>query len=196
MAMTSETQRTLKAEFKEFEVKYLLDDSFDTQYFFQTLLAMGTPVEKHLDVTDTYYRFADRPDYICRHRHDLEIQQLTVKSYGGDTRERVEVNLSLTNQESQAEAIATFLSTFGRPEVFGIRKRVDIFDFPDCEVVHYVAESAGRRVRCVEFEAVGVETWAQAAAVIDRYAGATGFAGLERCEIALFDLLSGGDSGS
>jgi len=193
--MTSESTQTLKAEFKEFEVKYLLDDSFDTQHFFDTLLALGQPVEKHLDVVDTYYQFADRPGYIYRHRHDEEIQQFTVKSYGGDTRERVEVNLSLTNDASQADAIATFLSSFGKPEAFGICKRVDIFDFPDCEVVHYVAEAGGRRVRCVEFEAVGVDTWQQASQVIERYAKATGFDRRQRCEIALFDLLSDANQG-
>lgn len=180
----------MKAEFKEYEVKYLLDDSFDTKQFFDTLLSLGSPVEKHLEVTDTYYKFESRPGYIYRHRHDIEIQQLTVKSYGGDTRDRVEVNLSLNNNSSQKEAIETFLSSFGKPEAFGIRKTVDIYDFPDCEIVHYVAEANGRRVRCVEFEAVGVGTWEEAAKIIQSYAKATGFDSRERCEIALYDLLN------
>jgi len=185
------TLQNAKADFKEFEVKYLLDNHFDAEHFFTTLRALGSPVEKHLDVTDTYFTFAERPDFIYRHRHDAEIQQLTVKSYGGDTRNRVEVNLALENPASQKEAIRTFLRSFGEPGEFGIHKRVDIFDFPDCEIVHYLARSGSRTARCVEFEAVGVDTWEQAQAVIECYARATGFDRKARCEIALFDLLHG-----
>lgn len=185
------TLETVQTEFKEFEVKYLLDETFDAESFFNTLRALGSPIEKHLDVTDTYFTMADRPDFIYRHRHDEEIQQLTVKSYGGDTRNRVEVNLALENPESQKDAILTFLRSFGEPREYGIFKRVDIFDFPDCEIVHYRASSGDKTARCVEFEAVGVDTWEEARAVIERYAAATGFQRRERCEIALFDLLHG-----
>ena len=188
------TLDTVKTEFKEFEVKYLLDDSFDAEQFFITLRNLGSPIEKHLDVTDTYFTFAGRPDFIYRHRHDEEIQQLTVKSYGGDTRNRVEVNLALKNPASQKDAILTFLRSFGEPQEFGIAKRVDIFDFPDCEIVHYLARSGDKTARCVEFEAVGVDTWEEAQSVIERYAEATGFQKRERCEIALFDLLHGEQS--
>lgn len=183
---------TVKSEFKEFEVKYLLDDKFDAEGFFSTLRSLGSPVEKHLDVTDTYFILEKKPGFIYRHRHDEEIQQLTVKSYGGDTRNRVEVNLALENPDSQKDAVSTFLRSFGEPEEFTIFKRVDIFDFPDCEIVHYVARTSDKSVRCVEFEAVGVDSWEEAKSVIDHYASKTGFIDIERCEIALFDLLHGG----
>lgn len=176
--------------FKEFEHKYLVEEGFDEEAFFARLRSLGNPVEKHLDVRDTYYTLPEKPAYIFRHRHDEEIQQFTVKSFGGDTRERMEVNLNLLNPGSQKQAVARFLEVFGEVNVFEINKRVDIFDFPDCEIVHYRAYSKGRTVRCVEFEAVGVGTLEQAEAVIFRYAHETGFAGQIRCRESLFELLS------
>jgi hypothetical protein len=181
---------TSNSEFKEFEVKYLLDDTFDAEAFFADLRSQHGVVEKHVDVTDTYYRFETMPDLICRHRHDVEIQQLTVKSYGGDTRDRMEVNLQLDNSASQKRTVEAFLGSFGQPVAFEIRKKVDIFDFPDCEIVHYIAQANDKRVRCVEFEAVGAADWSSAWEIIKRYAGASGFLNKTRCEISLFDLLS------
>lgn len=189
MKSTSESEPATTA-FREYEVKYLLEDHDDISAFFDYLRSLEGVLEKHVDVTDTYYRFAHLPERIYRHRHDHEIQQLTVKSYGGDTRDRLEINLALENTGSQQHAMEAFLKSFGDPIAFGINKKVDIFDFPDCEIVHYIAQADGKRVRCVEFEAVGVPNWDAAQAVIARYAGPTGFLDRRRCEISLFDLLS------
>lgn len=176
--------------FKEFEKKYLVSEQFDAEQFFSTLRGLGAPIEKHLVVTDTYYKLAGKETHIFRHRHDEEIQQFTVKSYGGDTRDRLEINLNLKNDGSQKAAISAFLEVLGEVESFGIQKTVDIFDFPDCEIVHYVAEANERHVRCVEFEAVGTKSWEEAAKIIEKYAKWTGFAETPRCEHSLFDLLS------
>lgn len=178
--------------FKEFEHKFLVDENFDKDSFFKKLKSLGKPIEKHLVVTDTYLALAGKESFIFRHRHDEEIQQFTVKSYGGDTRDRLEINLELLNDTSQKDAVVAFLQTIGEVTSHGILKIVDIFDFPDCEIVHYKAEAGGKTVYCVEFEAVGVETYEEAAKIIGRYASATGFGHLERCEISLFDMLIGG----
>lgn len=175
--------------FSEFEVKFLVGEDFDAEAFFARVRGLGSPVEKHLDVTDTYYVPGGRDDVLFRHRHDREIQHLTVKSRKGDIRQRTEINLHLTNDRSQKEAVDAFLSAVLPADAFEIRKVVDIFDFPDCEIVHYRASGNGRSVRCVEFEAVGADNWAEAARIIDRYVEATDFGNAERSEKSLFELI-------
>lgn len=177
------------SNFKEFEHKYLLDEDFDPAPVFERLRALGTGEEKQLSVTDVYYQSNVLPGFIFRHRKDEEIQQLTVKSYGGDTRERTEVNLHLKNDFAQFDGVEAFLSTIGTFQKFNIRKEIIVIDFPDCECVYYKASSNNKIVFCMEFEAIGTDNLDGAMAIIERYEAIAGFESSQRCHISLFDIL-------
>jgi len=176
------------SNFKEFEHKYLLDEHFDPDSVFDRLRAIGTGKEKQLSVTDVYYQNRELPGFIFRHRKDDEIQQLTVKSYGGDTRERTEVNLHLRNDQAQFDGVEAFLGAIGKFQKFNIRKEIKVLDFPDCECVYYKA-SSNESVFCMEFEAIGTDDLDQAMAIIARYETIAGFGSMQRCDISLFDIL-------
>ena len=175
--------------FKEFEHKYVIDDTTNIEIIFEKLRALGGGEEKSLDVTDTYYFSSENPDFVYRHRKDREIQQLTVKSYGGDTRDRTEINLHLTNNDSQFDAVSAFMQTLGNYLNFDIRKNIQVIDFADCECVYYKATSGVKSIHCFEFEALGAKSLKDALEIINRYESVAGFNPTNRCEISLFELL-------
>lgn len=177
------------SEFKEFEHKYLVDESANIAVIFDRLRALGGGKEKSLEVIDTYYFSSMNPGFVYRHRKDREIQQLTVKSYGGDTRDRTEINLHLINDESQADAIKVFMQTLGSYQNYEIRKNIQVIDFPDCECVYYSATLGDKTIQCFEFEALGAKSLETALVTINRYESVAGFNPVNRCEISLFELL-------
>ena len=69
----------------EIEHKFLLDDGFDDVKWMEACRALSPLNEKQLRVQDTYYLPGKNKAWIYRHRYYEEIQQLTVKSRGGDT---------------------------------------------------------------------------------------------------------------
>jgi adenylate cyclase class IV len=172
----------------EIEHKFLLNDSFDHDRWGASCQALDPENEKQLRVTDTYYVPTQEDNWIYRHRYDSEIQQLTVKSRGGDTEVRTEINLDLAGS-NQASKVAAFLATLSIQEKHVVVKQIHVFDFPDCEIVHYVASCGSRSISCVEFEAVGAHTVQDALAVLERYELALGFDASKRSKVNLFDLL-------
>ncbi len=175
--------------FKEFEHKYVLDPNTDVDVLFEKLRTLPGGKEKSLEVSDHYYYDPSNPDFVYRHRKDREIQQLTVKSYGGDARDRLEINLELLNDRSQGKAIESFFKTIGNYQKRIIEKSIRVIDFPDCECVYYKATNGIETVYCFEFEALGVENLADAIRIMDRYEKITGFDPATRCHDSLFDLL-------
>lgn len=175
--------------FLEIEHKFVVDDSFDLDDFCARCRKLGPVNEKALGVKDTYYVPANESDLIYRHRLDKEIQQLTLKSRGGDNEVRTEINLDLGAGRSQASGVEAWMGAIGALPGFGIQKHIHVFDFPDCEVVHYEASHAGRSICCVEFEAKKVNDEEAGLAVLIRYERLLGFENLEREKINLFDLL-------
>ena len=129
--------------------------------------------------------------YILRHRFDAELHQLTIKSLASDTEVRDEVNLDLGHHGGdQAAQVDAFARAHGRGAGrASCRRTLDVWYFADCEVVHYVASSGDRSVRCVEFEALRQPSIADALAVIDRYERATGFDSATRSRQSLVELL-------
>jgi hypothetical protein len=179
----------MSTNFKEFEHKYVLDEHFDVNPVFEQLRSLGNGKEKQLTVKDVYYRSQNFPDFVFRHRKDEEIQQLTVKSYGGDTRERTEVNLHLKNDRAQFGEVEAFLDAIGSFRKFEISKEIRVIDFPDCECVYYKASSNDNSVYCMEFEALGTNDLSEALLIIKKYEAVAGFESLQRCHISLFDIL-------
>lgn len=180
--------------FLEIEHKFVVDDSFELDDFCARCRKLGPEREKALTVMDTYYVPANESELIYRHRIDKEIQQLTLKSRGGDNEVRTEINLDLGAGRSQGAAVEAWMGAIGALPGFGIQKHIRVFDFPDCEVVYYEASHGGQTIRCVEFEARSAESEAAGLAVLQHYEGQLGFENFEREKINLFDLLVTGHS--
>ena len=66
---------------------------------------------------------------------------------------------------------------------------MDVWYFPDCEVVCYLASAGSRSVRCVEFEAKGAGSTEAALATLQTYERATGFDGAVRSRVSLLQML-------
>ena len=178
--------------FTEIEHKFVLDDAFDLAAFRRALAALGPVRQSSLRMQDEYFLTSDgrARHYILRHRFDHEIHQLTLKSLSSDPEVRDEINLDLGHHAGdQAAAVAAFATRLGSTWSGALQKDLAVWYFPDCEVVHYVAATADRVVRCVEFEAVGQASIPAALAVIDRYERATGFDPAARSRQSLVALL-------
>jgi len=174
----------------EIEHKFLVGDGFDCEGWVVACQALGPDREKQVRVLDTYYVPVNEKAWIYRHRYDEEIHQLTVKSRGGDTEVRTEINLDLSGND-QAAKVSAFMATLQIEERHEVVKQIHVFDFPDCEIVHYVAKCGSRVASCVEFEAIGATSVEGALAVLQHYESALGFDPMKRTKINLFDLLVG-----
>lgn len=178
--------------FTEIEHKFVLDGAFDLAAFRHALAALGPERHTSLRVQDRYFLTADgrARHFILRHRYDHEIHQLTIKSLASDPEVRDEINLDLGHHAGDQRAqVDAFAARLGASWSGALQKDLDVWYFPDCEVVHYVATTADRVVRCVEFEAVRQASIPAARAVIDRYERATGFDPATRSRQSLVDLL-------
>ncbi len=178
--------------FTEVEHKFVVGDTFKPEVFALTLDALGPTRRTSLRVRDRYFMTGDgrTRHFILRHRFDEELQQLTMKSLSADPEVRDEINLDLGHHRGdQSAQVDAFVARLGVVWSGVIHKDIDVWYFPDCEVVHYVATSTTRVVRCVEFEAIHHATLATALAVIERYEQATGFDPGTRSKQSLVDLL-------
>lgn len=177
-------------EFVEIEHKFLVDGTFDLGDFSARARAMKPADEGQVDVRDTYYVVKAMPGHVIRHRVDREIQQLSVKSFAPDNERRLEVNLELDQGAGdQQRAVAAFLAPLGILWRGNIQKKILVFYFPECEVVHYEARSGDKTVACVEFEAITKSGEAAALDAIHRHEAAFGFDASRRCRQSLFEIL-------
>lgn len=178
--------------FTEIEHKFVVDERFDLAGFRRVLEALRPSRHATLRVRDRYFLTGDGRErhFILRHRFDAELHQLTVKSLATDPEVRDEIDLDLGHHAGdQAAQVDAFVGRLGVTWSGALQKDLDVWYFPDCEVVHYVASSGGRAVRCVEFEAIGQPSIPEALAVIERYERATGFDAAARSRRSLVDLL-------
>ncbi|MEY4632211.1 MAG: hypothetical protein RIQ81_2331 [Pseudomonadota bacterium] len=177
-------------EFVEIEHKFLVDASFDLDRFARCAKALKPDDEGQVDVRDSYYVINAMPGHVVRHRVDREIQQLSVKSVAPDNERRLEVNLELDQSGGdQQRAVEAFLAPMGILWRGTIEKKIHVFYFADCEVVHYEARAGGKSVACVEFEAKAKSGESAALEAIRRYEVAFGFADATRCRQSLFEIM-------
>jgi hypothetical protein len=178
--------------FTEIEHKFVVDDGFDLNGFRRALDALGPIRQTSLQVRDRYFLTHDgrARRYVIRHRFDVELHQLTIKALEPDPEVRDEITLDLDREHGdQAEQVDAFVARMGVAWSGVLRKDLDVWYFPDCEIVHYVASGGGRTVRCVEFEATRKSSVPEALAIVARYEHATGFATASRSFHSLVDLL-------
>jgi len=178
--------------FTEIEHKFVVDEQFDLAAFDEILTSLGPTRRTTLQVRDRYFLTGAGKErrFLVRHRFDPELHHLTLKTLENDPQIRTEVNLDLGHHAgNQADRVDAFLAPFGVEWQDSLLKDLDVWYFPDAEVVHYQARGGGRAVRCVEFEATGHEHVDAALAAIERYEGATGLVASERERRSLPELL-------
>lgn len=178
--------------FKEIEHKFVVDDQFDLPRFRQAVAALGPIRTSTVTVHDRYFltEGGRARGFLVRHRFDAELHHLTTKAIESDTEVRTEVNLDLGHHAGdQSAQVDAFMEQLGVLWRGTLTKDIEVWYFPDCEVVYYQASTADRSVRCVEFEAKGQESLDAALAGIVRYERATGFADAPRSQLSLPQIL-------
>lgn len=178
--------------FKEIEHKFILAESFDVLKFRQAVTALGPARTSTVSVMDRYFltEGGRARGFVMRHRYDAELHHLTLKAVGPDPEVRVEINLDLGHHAGSQEAqVDAFMERLGVVWRGTLQKQLEVWYFPDCEVVYYQAATPSRSVRCVEFEAKGHDSLDEALATVERFERATGFAGASRSRLSLPQLL-------
>jgi hypothetical protein len=178
--------------FIEIEHKYVVDERFDVRRFRDVLSTLGPTRTSTIRVRDRYYltEGGRARRFLIRHRYDAELHQLTIKALEDDTEARAEVSLDLGQQAgSQDAAVDAFVDRLDVRWRGTLRKDLEVWYFPECEVVYYAAETEGRVIRCVEFEATRKASIGDALEIVARFERATGFDGATRSRLSLPQLL-------
>ncbi len=173
-------------EFVEFEHKFLVSVD-EKNSIISNLQSMAPSKAYHVDVEDHYFLVAKVPGFIYRFRRDHQYNQLTVKSLVRDSEQRTEVNLDLDRRLGLSAARA-FLSVLEIEFEAKIAKSVEVFYFPEVEIVYYEASSEDAKIACVEFE-VRQEFKSTPRDVLESYQKKLGFNQRTRCQESLFHLL-------
>lgn len=176
--------------FVEIEHKFIVPKSYSRQDFLAKARELKPLRTEEISVKDTYYVLKGWGSHVFRHRFDREIQQLTVKSVGASTFERLEINLDLMRDHvDQSEAVQAFLSVFGIAWSKSLSKDIGVAYYPDCEIVHYHASSDHQALSCVEFEAIGFSDGLAALPTLHQYERSFGFDARTAETQSLFQLL-------
>ena len=178
--------------FKEIEHKYVVGEQFDLPRFRAAAAALGPIRTSTIRVRDRYYltQGGDARRFLIRHRYDEELHHLTLKTIEADTEVRVEVNLDLGHHAGDQDAeVEAFMQRLGVLWTGTLRKDLEVWYFPECEVVYYEASAPPRSIRCVEFEATRKHSLADALASVERFERATGFEGVSRSRLSLPQIL-------
>ena len=178
--------------FKEIEHKYIVGEQFDLEGFRQSLAAIGPTRTRSIRVRDRYYltEGGRARRFLFRHRYDTELHHLTVKTLEADTEVRVEVNLDLGHHAGSQEAhVDAFVDQLGVVWSGTLHKELEVWYFPECEVVYYQASTASRAVRCVEFEATRKDSLEEALETVERFERAAGFQAMSRSRLSLPQIL-------
>ncbi len=178
--------------FKEIEHKFVVDDGFDLPGFRQVVAALGPTRTSTVSVHDRYFltEGGSARRFLIRHRYDAELHHLTIKSLEADSEVRTEVNLDLGHHAgSQAAQVDAFIGHLGVIWRGALQKELEVWYFPECEVVFYEASTASRSICCVEFEATRKDSLPEALATLERFESATGFDGASRTRESLPQLL-------
>lgn len=178
------------SSFIEIEHKFIVPNGYDRSQFLKIAQGLSASRIEEISVKDTYYVLNGRSSHVFRHRFDQEIQQLTVKSVGSSTFERLEVNLDLLGDGvDQTANIQAFLNVFGIAWKATLTKDIGVAYFDDCEVVHYRAAAGKRAIECVEFEAIGFSNGPEALPTLHHYEKSFGLSACPAENQSLFHLL-------
>lgn len=188
--------------FKEIEHKFVVADDFDLPRFRDALTALAPTRTRAIGVRDRYFLTESGRErrFVIRHRYDATLHHLTVKAIETDTEVRAEINLDLGQHAGdQAAQVDAFVDRLGVVWRGTLHKDLEVWYFPDCEVVHYQATAVNGgadlqvgspcTVRCVEFEATRKSSLEDALAIVQKYERATGFDQALRSRLSLPQIL-------
>ena len=178
--------------FTEIEHKYVVDERFDLPRFRDALARMRPVRTSTVHVHDRYFLTEGGRErrFVIRHRYDAELHHLTLKTLEPDTEIRAEINLDLGHHAGNQQArVDAFLDRLGVEWSGTVHKDVEVWYFPDSEIVYYQASTGGRTVRCVEFEAKGADSKHAALATLEACERATGFDHAARTRLSLVQIL-------
>lgn len=176
--------------FLEIEHKFLVGSDFDEIPLLEKLRAAQPEKAYKTEVLDTYFLTEKLAQGVFRHRIDKKLQQLTYKSLAGDSEIRTEINLGLDlHAGDQREAVEAFLSPLNILWFGTLAKSVNVFYFPDAEVVFYRARFGQRAQSCIEIEARSPKSLSDAQRILHFWENYLGLLPSDRCKASLLELL-------
>ncbi|MBP9708211.1 MAG: CYTH domain-containing protein [Oligoflexales bacterium] len=177
-------------EFLEIEHKFVVSDAFDVENFCSNVMKLSPLKSTNIEVNDHYFFSKSQSHFVLRHRLDKELNQLSMKSRGGDAESRTEINLDLARGvPNQKNALIEFTKNLGFSEQRTLTKKVRVFYFPDCEIVYYQAQCGDRRINCVEIEAKNVNIKTEGLEILAEYEKKLGLDKFKRETRSLFELM-------
>lgn len=173
---------------REIERKYAL-----TEYeFFRLADTLSFKLEPLIEISvrgsDTF--FLGKNSYIYRYRNSADgFNEMTVKSYGGDTLNRLEINLPM-GRPSITDLIQ-FLSTLGLQYAGSVDKESIIYKLAKGDVSLYKATTGAATKYFLEIEA-HTSNEEEALEFINYYETEIGIEAASRQNFNLYDLMIGG----
>ena len=172
--MTAEELR-----FKEIEHKYIVDERFDLQRFRDVVATLRPARTFSIRVRDRYYPDRGRP---CpAFRDPAPLRRRAAPADREDARAPTprsasrSISISDITPATSRRRSTRFSASWASSGSGTLHKDLEVWDFPDCEVVHYQASTDRRSVRCVEFEATRKDSLDGGACDVEKYERATGF---------------------
>ena len=107
---------------------------------------------------------------MLRYRYGEGKSEFTFKQNIKDSfslRKELNIDLKELDQKSDIENFVTELSYLVGPE---ISKKIEVFDFKDCEICIYEASSKDKSLICLEVEAKGASDLESAENIVQEYA--------------------------
>ncbi|MGQ3890459.1 hypothetical protein [Legionella sp. CNM-4043-24] len=142
-------------KFVELEHKFCFDTAADLNALRTSIEACQPETSYSIEVNERYFLVQGLNDFIIRHKVDGEKQSLTLKSFalGADSEQRLEIDIPLSQESGdQLDAIERFLSAFGDFNEYKLTKELEVFTFPEAEIILYRAFSSDREVFVLEVE--------------------------------------------
>jgi adenylate cyclase class IV len=147
-------------EFKEIEMKYDADE-IKLEDFKKAILENNLPISKHLLVSSYDAYFTNDKNEFIRYRFTADRGELTIKRKTSERSniERVEVNISTDGDN--LEAVTAFNELLGYHHNFTIYKTCDIYWTGKVDLVYYVVYDKEFKElrRFIEIEALESAEW-------------------------------------
>ncbi|MCW8399538.1 hypothetical protein OQJ26_12120 [Legionella sp. PATHC038] len=178
-------------KFVEVEHKFCFDNKQSFKKAESAILRLYPLRDYKVDVAERYFIIDGLNNFIIRHKVDEEKQSLTLKSFtpGKDSQTRLEVEISLAQEQGdQLQTVEKFLTVFNSYKEYKLMKHLQVFLFPEAEVVLYQAITQDRELYALEIESVK-ESKYQALKHIKQFELQLGLDVRKREKRCLFELL-------
>ncbi|MFJ1267114.1 hypothetical protein ACD661_00925 [Legionella lytica] len=178
-------------KFVEVEHKFCFDDRQSFQETEAAIMQLYPLQDYKVEVAERYFLVDGLKNFIVRHKVDKDKQSLTLKSFypGQDTEARIEIDIPLAQEKGdQLQAVERFLCAFNQYKEYKLMKYLQVFLFPEAEVILYQAVSQDRELFALEIESVK-KSKTQALKHIKQFEQQLGLDARQREKRCLFELL-------